>query len=704
MADPSPDVRMAAIGALAGIEDVHLTELVRPQLADGNPRIAMTAAMVLAGSPLESDRAAAEEVLEQLAADPRDSAVETRRDLAAVLRQVPDPRFRRLLTPLLGDSNLEVAEEALNTLQAIGPSDFLFVPALVSLLRQPRLKGTARDLLVGYGEPVLDILGHFLRDTEEDITVRRHIPAAVARIPGPKAVELLCGALEEPDGYLRFQALAGLERIRRADPGVPMPRPPIEAMILRECDTVTRYAALFRECFGDRMPARGRLLARALSEKSERAADRIFRLLGLIHSWRDIASARHSFHAGGAMRARALEYLDNVLPVAVRKRVLPTLEQFRPMAVSSAAEPAPNENLLRTLLRDRDACIAAGAVLAARERQAAGLTAELEQLATAQDGQKCVTEAASWAIGSCDAIPAVKIAARLGSLPLFAGVSVDELFRIACAGRQLLHPAGGVIFAADSAPADLQFLVEGAVLRHAASGEVSRIDAPAPLDFEEVLTDARIPETISAATDSVSLALTFQELRSLMADSTGLLEGLLRMLCLHAQTAVAEPIVKPLARGLSGDMLDPINRATLLESYPVFSAISQSEMLQIAGVASVLRLGENDELFGLLDVPALYAVACGTVAVEGDGEPALQAGAGDAVGLYQMIAGIPLVSRAHCTSDSVIVRVDREDFLDLLMRRPDFLRQLLLALFAGSAAREAPPQVRSADAAGAGNP
>jgi len=44
---------------------------------------------------------------------------------------------------------------------------------------------------------------------------------------------------------------------------------------------------------------RDTLLARALDEKVHRTVDRIYRLLGLIHPWKDVAAARWS----GARRA-----------------------------------------------------------------------------------------------------------------------------------------------------------------------------------------------------------------------------------------------------------------------------------------------------------------------------------------------------------------------------------------------------------------
>ena len=96
-----------------------------------------------------------------------------------------------------------------------GPDDFVFVPTLVALLRDRRLKARARSVLVGYGPPVVDALAHFMRDKDEDLWVRRHIPGTLAMIPSQKSVDVLVGALQEEDGFLRYKAIAALAKLRR---------------------------------------------------------------------------------------------------------------------------------------------------------------------------------------------------------------------------------------------------------------------------------------------------------------------------------------------------------------------------------------------------------------------------------------------------------------------------------------------------------
>ncbi len=105
--------------------------------------------------------------------------------MARALGDVTNPAFRPLLVPLMYDANLEVARAAIESAGTLGAGDFLFVPPLVSLLRNRRLKSAARAVLVGYGEPVVAPLAYFMRDREEDIWIRRHVPvdAGAAAVP-----------------------------------------------------------------------------------------------------------------------------------------------------------------------------------------------------------------------------------------------------------------------------------------------------------------------------------------------------------------------------------------------------------------------------------------------------------------------------------------------------------------------------------------
>src|SRR4029079_11033928 len=313
LGDADSGVRAAAIVAICSINNEDATTLSRPLLGDSDGRIRVTAGAALAASANPADVDAAEAALVDLASDARGSSRGIRKEVAAAIRHIDNPRFRRLLIPLLYDEAADVAYEAMASVQAAGTSDFIFVPTLVALLRNRQLKARAREVLVSYGEPVVDVLAHFMRDPDEDIWVRRHIPTTLAQIPSQKSVDVLVAALEEPDGFMRYKVIAALERLRRTDLPLSFPKDTLEAQALREGSHFFNYLSLHANLFG-RQSLESDLLSKTLEQKMERTRDRVYRLLALIYPWRDIGAARWTLaHGDPRSRASASEYLDNIL-------------------------------------------------------------------------------------------------------------------------------------------------------------------------------------------------------------------------------------------------------------------------------------------------------------------------------------------------------------------------------------------------------
>ena len=630
-------MRAAAVGALAAVRGLDTAALVGPMLADPDPRIASTAAVALAGTGREADEAEAERALTALAADRRDAAAPARRDIAAAMRQLRAPRLRPLLLPLLADPDPSVAAEALKTVRAGAQHDILYVPAIVSLLRHRRLKSAARDALVGYGEPVVDALAHFLRDPDEDLWVRRHLPATIARIPCQRAMDALAAALDDTDGYLRFEAVAGMERLHREHPSLAFAREPLERLALGEARRYFGWLTLRVDLFVRAGLPPDTLLARALDEKTARAVDRIYRLLGLLYPWPDIAAARWTIeHGDPRARAGALEYLDNVLTGPVRKRLIPVLDDLpvadkvRKANVWLRTRPRDEDDALLHLINDDDEVIAATAIDLVRARRRWSLEPDLEHVLAHRDVKDWhVFEAASWALSErrmpeerrreiwLEPLPATVIADRLRALPLFASVPIDELFRIAAAGRQTRVEAGRLIAAAGAAPDPVQFLIDG---RAEVGGAPPRaIDAPAAVGFVEQLEGRPLAEPVRAASVAVTLALAADALDALLADSTALVEGLVRTM-VERWTPDERRLV---TRGggapppaPAGRPPEPIDAALALRRVPLFSRIGADEMLALAAVARPVPLEPGATLAREGDPPAVLVVQSGEVRLE----------------------------------------------------------------------------------------
>ena len=142
-----------------------------------------------------------------------------------------------------------------------------------------------------------------MRDPEEDIWVRRHIPGTLALITSQKSVDVLVGALEETDGFLRFKVIAALDRLRRTD--APLTFPTREAGAgwrSAKGHQFFNYLSLLDNLVRAKVP--GRRPARQGAPREDGAGrSRIYNLLALMYPWRDIGAAEWTLRHGEARAA-----------------------------------------------------------------------------------------------------------------------------------------------------------------------------------------------------------------------------------------------------------------------------------------------------------------------------------------------------------------------------------------------------------------
>ncbi len=544
LSDEDGEVRLAAARALATLRGEAAVDVMRPYLDHADPNLVVTAAAALASSDVPSDVDRAEETFKRLSADSSEAAAERRRQVARALGLVANPRFRPLLVPLMYDDHYFVARAAVNSAGTIGGDDFLYVPTLVTLMRNRRLKEPVRKVLVGYGEAVVPTLAYFMADHEEDIWVRRHVPSTLARIPSEASVTALLGALDAEDGFLRYKAVAALERLRRDHPSLTIDAAVVEKHVLVEAGRAFNALTLYTNLFVLGGISAGSLLARALEERRLRATDRVFRLLGLVHSSSDIAAVSVALRTTeGRQRSGALELLDNMLGGEVRRRVMllvedmPAEERVRKGNVIYKTRPRDLEDTVAQLVHDDNQVVASAAILLIEERQLWSLADDLEHVLGHRDVRHwLVFEAASWALAASrmpeerrrqlwqEPLPAVVLVDRLRRLPLFDFTSVDELFRVVELGKQVRHETGRLIYERGASAGTLQFILDGRVVETGSGGE-QVLDTPAPLAFHEILEGHPMRGSVRALEPTISLSITTEHFLSLLAENVELAEG-----------------------------------------------------------------------------------------------------------------------------------------------------------------------------------
>jgi len=283
-------------------------------------------------------------------------------------------------------------------------------------------------------------------------------------------------------------------------------------------------------------------------------------------------------------------------------------------------------------------------------------------------------------------LPVVEIADRLRAVPLFRSASVDELFRMAGAGKQNRHVAGHVLYQEGTPLDSIHFLLDGKVDLQTRAGQVRHITPPAPLALEEMLEGSAARETSRTSDTSVLLTLTSGDCLQLLADNTDLVEGLFRTVLEDPEFAAGRLVLKgtgarELAELAAGGLL-PIERVLVLRLIPVFARASSDDLLKLAAVTHEVTLSPGTPLFKDEDPAALYALVSGAVSLETNpSRSAVSAKAGDAVGVYETLAGVPIGREARVIEEGLALKIDRESLFDLLAHRPTLLQELFSALF-----------------------
>ena len=705
--DPDSAVRIAAVSAIAALRGQAAIDVMRPFLTKGDPALAIVAASALAGSSDPADVAAAEEALQKFSSDAREPGAEWRLQVARALGDVKNPAFRSMLVPLMYDANLDVARAAIESAGTLGAGDFLFVPPLVSLLRNRRLKASARGVLVGYGEEVIAPLAYFMRDREEDIWIRRHVPSTLALLPYTASVEALTAALDDPDGFLRFKATMALDRLRRDHPDLAIDSKSISRHITVEAARAFNALTLHYNLFIAGGLDTGSLLARALTEKHARAINRTFNLLGLIHSPGDIAAIRHVLtDADVRMRSRGIEYLDNLLEGDVRKRVMllvdemPREERIRKGNVIYKTRTRDVEDTVAQLLHDEDQSIASAAILLLEERGLWSLADDLEHVLAHRDVRdQHVFEAASWALAANrveverrkqlwqEPLPAVELADRLRKVPLFDFTHVDELFRLARLGRQVRYEKGRALYERGELATSIQFLLDGRVAMTGASA-TAELDAPAALGFEELLEAAPIASTITAAERSITLSLTSDEFLALLSENVELAEGIFRMLIATHNLAEGHTLIHG---NLSLDLRDAaqlraVDRVLVLQSSPLLTHATAAQLWRLSEIARESTIQAGAEALPKGSEAAILIVLSGSLKVAGT-ESAGTATAGDVIGLYETLAGSSLGASVTANTETRLLRIDRGGLFELLADHTDLLQGIFSMLLRRSASK-----------------
>jgi CRP-like cAMP-binding protein len=376
---------------------------------------------------------------------------------------------------------------------------------------------------------------------------------------------------------------------------------------------------------------------------------------------------------------------------------MPLAEKVTRANVLLRTRPRDVEETLLQLINEDNQILAAAAIAFVEDRKIWSLAGDLEHVLAHRDPNHWhVFEAASWALAASrmpdvrrrtlwvEPLPSVQLASRLRLVPLFASVSVDELFRLAGAGRQVRHEAAATLYQEGAVPDQVQFLLDGKVTVTRRGQPDREVAPPAALALEQVLEGTLSADTVRTTDPCVCLVLSSDAIRTLIADNTDLMQGLLRMLA-NAPQRGDRTVVKGQrsvdAAATSSADLKPIEKVLVLQAIPLFSAVTPEEMLHLAAIAREVPLAAGSALATEAEPAAAYVILDGEVAFgAAAGRAAIEAHRGDVIGIYETLAGTGIDRQATVRHAGRALRIEREELFDTLAMRPHLLEQLFDAL------------------------
>jgi HEAT repeat protein len=582
--DESDAVRRAAIRAVAALKGDDAVDIMLPRLGDPDPRVRSVAVACLAGHFDEAVVEKALGALHEMLADP-DPRV--REEAAKALGEIREPVESGSLVMLLYDSDRGVVSQAIASVRgrlARDGQNPIYVPTLISLMANRRLKHEARDAVIAFGERAIPTVVAFMNDGEEEIWVRRALPKTLAVLGGEAAFTALSGLLATPDGVLREKVVEAMVSIRFRQPNLRVKASDVQRHIRVEA---TRYLAALSDLWAVGVLHEARLegpvprwrgagsvpslLQRVLAQRMAAAVKNLAGMLELLFPPSDVRAAFRSLSSGSAaMRARALEYLDNTLRGPLRRDVFAVIDDApaeeklrRAEQVYDVPRESPEQTLGRIIRTDTAVDPSAmGPVLAAMYTVHEGRTRELYPLvAETADGQtdSILGETARWVLARAQtaadgpvavapqtreprrgpvsegkapmtALAHIEIIVLLQGVDLLSSCTADQLVQLAAISHECVFRKGDVIYRQGDPSDSLYCTVDGGVEVRGEHNERRLVGPTGRFGVIDILSDRpRAAEAVATA-DTRAVKIDAEDFFDLLANNIDIVKALFRQL------------------------------------------------------------------------------------------------------------------------------------------------------------------------------
>ena len=127
-------------------------------------------------------------------------------------------------------------------------------------------------------------------------------------------------------------------------------------------------------------------------------------------------------------------------------------------------------------------------------------------------------------------------------------------------------------------------------------------------------------------------------------------------------------------------MYTVVEKVLLLQKVDLLSTARTEDLAVLASIAEEVLYPKGSLIFEEgQPTDGLYIIIRGQVALVKDGADVVTLGEEEALGAWDLFEAEPRVTSARTTDETLLLRVDREDFYDLLLDYPELGQSILKA-------------------------
>ena len=129
------------------------------------------------------------------------------------------------------------------------------------------------------------------------------------------------------------------------------------------------------------------------------------------------------------------------------------------------------------------------------------------------------------------------------------------------------------------------------------------------------------------------------------------------------------------------DMLTVIEKVIVLQNIDDFSEVSTENLANLAAISEEVSVHQGEIVYGESDPPdAMYLVLEGRVRLHRDDMEVSVVGPDGAFGTWALFDDEPRVTAATSLEETRLLRIDKEDFIDLLADHVEITQGVLKAM------------------------